>query len=314
MSKKNKLEIIPEPADLTYEFFDESEKVGICHGNIYENDIPIAYYCCYTFFDSGKDLELFVGLKRGTDSYLILAVKCTQGSTDEFRVIDPLTLRWEFNNSLDFNNYSFLQPDNWVDHEQGQKAYALIQEIIHADEGIFDYLDGGVPAYSINKISSCGSLGIITKDTFPFNYVIWSLQFLSLSKSELEDYIQHDFGDIEITCERNGSPLEAHFLDCYDWLPYGSNWNDWIHSPNLMDRTIEREFKALTRQFKPIIEEWIFDVKIDNLKVQNDEDGFLMALTDCRSQTNDILEKLGWTDRKPVMNSQNLLSEYSWDR
>lgn len=311
---KSNITVVPEPADLTYEFFDVQEKVGICHGNIYENDQPIAYYYSNTFFDTDNDLELHVGLKTGSESFLVLAIKCEKGRVEKYKVVDPESLRWEFNNSLDFNQYTFIKANDKLESEKKQKALSLIKEVLYSDDNIFNYLEGRNPEHSICKIEKCGKEGLVPSDEYPFNYVIWSLQFLALTLVEKEEYIDSDFGEIEVCYERLGTPIEAHLLDCNEYLILGGQWNEWIHSTNYMDRTIEKDFKTLAQYLSQILDDLIFNVSPEKSKIETNYLEFSDALEGVEVKAQKLLDKLGWSERMPIMTSKKMLSEYSWDR
>ena len=307
------IKIIPKPPDLTFEFFDLIEKVGICWGLIYENEQEIGFYYANTFFDSKESLELHTALRSVGDKYVVVAAKCDPEQTGKYEIVHPNVLRFEFDTDI-FNEYTLVKPENISAYHLAGKACGLMDEVICADPGIYEYLSGNVPPYSVCEIETCGQAGLISPEAYPFNYVIWSLQFLALSAAELKTYLAQDDGKLEVTCERLGNPFEAHLYDCVDWIGRGTLWNDWIYSPNLKDRTIEKEFKSLWDLLEVFCIDFIDEGLFTESMLEDEQSEFMKSYASCRTQAQKLLTKLGWTNKDPIWTSQKLLDDYSWDR
>jgi len=158
------------------------------------------------------------------------------------------------------------------------------------------------------------------EDSWPLDYILSALQFLSLDNSEKCKYLPQAFqqtlfhgSDGDFLSTSPISTILSIYLDC---ISVGATWDEWIDDCNLEELGLEQLFLSLTKQLNACV--FIQDEKDDyyrNILCDDvTENEWLQSLYSCKFLSIKILKKLGLYQKNsiPIFGAEELLNEYSY--
>ena len=133
----------------------------------------------------------------------------------------------------------------------------------------------------------------LSKDPWPYDFVVNSLFFFSLSASERDNYIL----SVSKECKDKHTDFELTDIITQGFaenLRVGRVFNEWIDDEKLESKGIDQDFQFYFKlkfmgKTKKVIESW----------------------DDIRHQSIKILNKMGWDDKPlPLVSADNMLKQY----
>jgi len=280
------LKDISNTLTLTFSFFNQNQTVAIASGDISSEDEIIGSYVAAAYLESGAPLDLLLTIGKTHESAVTIGIRCPVGDVDRLYPVDPNDLPWQM-----WPNE--ILPKDYPHFPLAEKAFALAKQIIDYDENIDEYLKTGlIQSLDQRDLTKAFALGL-PDSAWPYHYVITALQFFSLDINSLQAYLPSSLPDMYYEAGwsfRGRNPLFVLLTTHAFAIEAGTNWNEWIYTNDLIDKTIEADFKNLAT----LIQQAITNDHFDLMSLTTDWEYWAIALLPCQQAAKQILVRLGW--------------------
>jgi len=280
------LKDITNTLTFTFDFFNQSEAVAIPSGDITAEEDIMGSYVAAAYLESGAALDLLLMIGKTYESAITIGIRCPVGNIEGLYPVDPNDLPWQM-----WPNE--ILPKDYPCFPLAEQAFALAKQIIDYDENINEYLRTGcIQSFKQRNLAKAFSLGL-PDSAWPYHYVITALQFFSLDINSLQAYLPSFLPDMYYEAGgsfRGVNPLFVLLAVQSNAIIHGITWNEWIFANDLIDKTIETDFKNLAA----LIEHATANEHYDLMSLTIDWDYWAVELLPCQQAARDILTRLGW--------------------
>lgn len=281
------LKDITNTLTFTFDFFNQNEAVAIPSGDITAEEDIIGSYVAAAYLESGAPLDLLLIIGKTYESTITIGIRCPVGDLGGLYPVDPNDLPWQM-----WPNE--ILPKDYPYFPLAEQAFALAKQIIDYDENIDEYLKTGcIQSFKQRDLAKAFSLGL-PDSAWPYHYVITALQFFSLDINSLQAYLPSSLPDMYYEAGwsfQGRNPLFVVLMIHGSAIKAGRTWNEWIFANDLIDKTIETDFKNLAA----LIEHATANEYYDLMSLTIDWDYWAVVLLPCQQAAREILTRLGWS-------------------